>query len=155
MRRGGPGRNIVYVRSDKDTNFTDELDTDEGEFESVRMFENIGGKEVYFDEGTIKSISILSLQGCAWSLFFFTKSTGATTDMDDDTFLEYFEFDSLSGRRIRGSDFFRYAFTHLGVRYRDMDDTQRIHMELVNRGRLRKGAGAAGHVVVTIGMEIL
>ena len=75
--------------------------------------------------------------------------------LDLDTFLDYFNFPTTSGKQLGGTAQFYYASVsnNVAIPYRDNDKTSKLHISLVNRSATAKNAGATGEIVVKIAVR--
>ena len=137
---------IHYVKSDKDTHFTDALAQNAVEHENIAM----GNALVGCEECIIEGVVLLSDQNLEWDVFFWTRSTNLDTDADIDTFLDYIKFKQTEGRQIAGTGLWYYSWTNLGIPYKDEDQSEEFHVSLCNRSATSKNAGATGEVVVKL-----
>jgi len=68
--------------------------------------------------------------------------------LDVDTFVDYFNYATTTGKRIAGAGQYYYASpsNNLDIAYRDADKSGKLHVLLVNRSATAKNAGATGEV---------
>ncbi|MEW6214546.1 MAG: hypothetical protein AB1478_04985 [Nitrospirota bacterium] len=137
---------LVYIRSDKDTHFTGGLAQHEFESESISFPNEVS----HTNEVIIEGIAIQSDQNLEWDIYIWTGVEYDNTDLDLDKFLEYVNFASTSGKQIGSplANQYYYSKTGLSIRYKDGDNTKKLHCSLVNRSATAKNAGATGEVVV-------
>lgn len=139
---------IEYIRSDKDTHFTGALAQHAIEIEALSFPAMWGSAGI--EECIIEGITIQFEQAdLDWDIFLFTTSGNQdTSDLDLDTYLDYFSF--TTGIQIAGANQFYYASPSntMSIPYKDADNTQKLHVGLVNRSATAKNAGATGEIVV-------
>lgn len=142
---------IAYLDSDKDTHFSGALAQNAIEFENITFPSYwIGIKECI-----IEGISIQSDQNLEWDVMLFSKSSAEDTDLDLDTFIDFFNFPSTSGKQIAGAGQYYYAFPAniMAIPYRDEDIKSQLHVGLVNRSATAKNAGATGEVKIRFALR--
>lgn len=144
---------IHLIRSDKDVHFTGAIAQNAGEAESILFTGDIAPQRY-----RIRSLNIISEENLAWEVVFFARSTfnGAPqiADIDLYTFLGYFSFGAGDAIRIAATGPYLYYIDGLDIAYEDQDESQTLHLMLVNRSAAAKTAGAAGEVVVQTGVEL-
>jgi len=127
-------------------------------------------------EGTIRSVTLLSIQNLAWDVNFYSSDKFGRTNMDDDPFIDFHSFTSSDGKQVSSTagfgDQYRYSVSGLSIPYRDQDRIReggkkgnpidsgpsQVHIEIVPRDTTTTGdkfAGADGAVAVIIGIEPL
>jgi hypothetical protein len=139
---------IEFIVTDKDGHFTGALATNAVEHESINFPTDWG--IVGIQEMIIESVSIQSDQQLEWDIYVWSGSENANADLDLDTFLDYFNFPTTSGKRLAGANQYYYASVanNVAIPYRDNDKSSKLHVSLVNRSATAKNAGATGEVVV-------
>ena len=138
------------VRSDKDTHFTGAL------IQNAMELETLGdpATENKRDQtrSIIQRISIISEQNLDWDIVLF-RSTFApplTLDCDLDPTIDWVTFEVADGVQVAAAGLYRYSYTSLQILYWNTDAPGAIHVGLVNRNAVAKGAGAAGEIIVEL-----
>lgn len=105
-------------------------------------------------DSIIRSIQIASAEDLQWELWFYGKNTyNAPTDPDLNTRLGWYWF-GVNGRQLAAAGLYHFYVDGLYIPYRDLDQTGKIHMTLINRSAGAKSAGAAGALRVQLGLEM-
>lgn len=105
-------------------------------------------------DSILRSIKILSVEDRQWELWFYGRSTYDTSnDPDVNTFRGAWLF-GVSGVRIGGAGLYHYYVDGLYIPLKDLDQTSKIHMSLINRSAGAKSAGNAGAIRVALGLEM-
>ena len=121
--------------------------------ENLSLDVNNGGFGIRVDS-IIRTLQIMSKEDLQWELWFYGKNTyNASADPDVNTRLGWFWF-GVSGRQIAATGLYHYYVDGLYIPYRDLDQTGKIHMSLINRSAAAKTAGDAGAVKVVLGLEM-
>lgn len=131
------------VSSDKDTNFTGAIVQNASEDENLSLGQN---------EVTIISVGLTSDQNLEWEVWFYRTDQFDDSDLDTDSFIAKVEFVAADGEQLAGAGKFVYNLSTLAIPYIDADETQELHVKLVNRSAASKNAGATGEVVLRIGV---
>ena len=145
--------NLEYVASVVGTNFTEALASDAIEIESLSLPDSWSKVELH--EGIIESVTVQSKQNLEWDVFIFSSALGPTSDLDNDTFIDLFNFPKTEAIQIGGAGQYYCSSpsNHIAVPYKDQDLTSKLHIGLVNRGRIAKYAGVNGEVKIRIVMR--
>lgn len=104
-------------------------------------------------DSIIRNISIVSVEDRNWELWFWGRNTFNEPTPDIDTFIGSWLF-AVAGKQIGAAGLFHYYVDGLYIPYRDLDQTSKIHMTLVNRSAGAKSAGDAGAIRVQLGLEM-
>ena len=144
---------VEFIITDKDTHFTGALATNVVEHEDIDYPSDWG--VLGLNEMIIESVSIQSDQNLEWDVFIWSGAENLNADLDLDTFLDYFNFPTTSGKQLGGTAQFYYASVsnNVAIPYRDNDKTSKLHISLVNRSATAKNAGATGEIVVKIAVR--
>ena len=143
-----PENALQYVISDKETHFSGALAQNVVEIESIDFPTDWG--IVGINETIIEGVSIQSDQNLEWDVFIFATSDTTDTDLDLDTFTDFFNFATTSGKQIAGTNQFYYSSpaNFMAIPYRDSDNSSKLHVALVNRSATSKNAGATGEITI-------
>ena len=134
---------FYIVRSDKDLNFTEAF----GQY--AKEDENLTG--LITNKIGINSISIQADQKLKFKVLFWSKDTFDDTDLDLDTYLGDADLDlTVYGHQVDGSNQWYMNTTNILLDYIDEDNTNELHVSLMNMGGTGKTAGATGEVVIQI-----
>lgn len=139
---------IYFIDSDKDTHFTGALIQNAIENESIAF------PSILTDTGVhgllIVGISVQADEQLDWDIILWGKSTFSSTDLDSDNFIDFFNFPTASGKRIAGANQYYWASpaNNVEVFYKDLDNSGKLHVGLVNRNAGAKTAGAAGEIKI-------
>ena len=136
---------LVYIESVSTTHFTGALATDAIEIESIAFPSSIKNT----NEILIEGILLKSVQNLDWNLFFFTNASVNSATIDLDTVLDFVYLPGSAARQIAGTGLYYYT-TGYSVRYKDLDNTKKLHIGLVNRSVTSKNAGVTGGAVVLL-----
>jgi hypothetical protein len=151
---------ILHVRTDKDTNFTGTLAQNVGLQETLTPGTNGYPTALKANmRAILRSMVILSKENLAWEVWLFGSSTFASTDADTEYFLGRWTFVAGDGIRatvgVTTDTYYHYYIDGLQISMRNkpLDVTGNIYMRLVNRSAAGKSAGAAGEIVIDLGVE--
>ena len=139
------GREALYtIRSDKDDNFSGAL----GQY--AKEDENLSG--IITNKIGISGLSIVSDQQLKFKVLLWSKDTFVnTTNLDLDTFITEIDLDlAVYGWQVDGAGPWRMSIGNLDVGYRDEDNTNELHISLMNMSGTGKVAGASGEVVLEL-----
>ncbi len=140
---------VLYtLRSVKGTDFIGAITIGNGESANIA---GLAGSKI-----VIKSVRIASIQQLDYDLYFFTNDTFQNIDIDSDTFLGKIDLDLVNnGGRIASGTYAQYYMSveRIDFNYVDEDDTDELHLMLVNRSAAAKNAGVTGDVVIEITYE--
>lgn len=103
-------------------------------------------------DSLVRSLQILSVENLSWELWLFRSALQNPTDPDTNGALGYWAF-GTTAVRIGGAGLYNYYIDGLGIPYRDLDRTSKIHMALINRSVASKTADAAGAVRLQLVLE--
>lgn len=135
---------VLYIRSTADSDFNSGVAQN-----ALHAIQNLSfPNELKSNEFEIISITIQSDENLEWDVYLFRKDTGSDTNLNVDTFVEYVNFPATVGKQIGGSGQYYYAMTGLNIFYRDDDESNEIHVGLVNRSTAAKASGASGSFVI-------
>lgn len=139
---------IEIVVSDKDSHFTGGIAQNAMETESISFPSDWG--VLGLNECIVESVSIQADQNLEWDVYIWEGSEFNNADIDLDTFLDYFNFPTTSGKQIGATAQFYYASVanNVAIPYRDKDKTSKLHVGLVNRSATAKNAGATGEITI-------
>jgi hypothetical protein len=141
---------LVEVRSDKDLHFTGSLATNAAEAEDIVLPPACGGSAA---RAVVRAVTIQAKEDLDWELWFWASASYTNADMDLDYFLGKVVFSAAEGTQIGATGFFTCYKGNLDVPIVDRDNTQTIHVKLVNRNAASKTAGTNGQVVVSLWLE--
>ena len=138
------GREALYtIRSDKDTNFTGAL----GQY--AKEDENLTG--IITNKIGIYGLSIVSDQQLKYKVLLWSKDTFDDSDLDLDEFITEIDADlTVYGWQVDGTGPWRMSIGNLTTGYRDDDNTNELHISLMNMSGTGKVAGASGEVVLEL-----
>ena len=102
------------------------------------------------NEIVIVGVNVQSVQNLDWYVFFWTKAAASNANLDLDNFLDYVYFPASSAKQIGGSGQYYYSSTGLLTRYRDLDNTKKLHIGLINGSATGKNATTTGAIVITV-----
>lgn len=105
-------------------------------------------------DSIIRTMMIVSVQDLMWELWFWSKNTYNSSANPDANLLIGTWLFGVSGMQVGGAGLYHYYVDGLYIPYRDLDQTGKIHMTLVNRSAGAKTAGDAGAVRVQLGLEM-
>ena len=132
---------FYIVRSDKDLHFTGAL------AQYAKEDENLTG--LITNKIGINSISIQSDQRLKFKLLFWSKDIFDDTDIDLDKYVGDVDLDlTVYGYQIDGSNQWYMSTTGILLDYIDEDETNELHVSLMNMGGTGKTAGSSGEVVL-------
>lgn len=138
------GREALYViRSDKDTHFTGALGQYEKEDEDLSgMITNKAG---------ISGLTVIADQQLKLKIMLWSKDSFDDTDLDLDTLIAEVDTDLLVyGSQVGGTGPWRMHIGNLAIGYRDDDNTNELHISVMNMSGTGKSAGSSGEVVVEL-----
>lgn len=139
---------IYFIDSDKDSNFTGALVTNAIETENIDYPSNLSS--IHIEGLLIVGVSVQAKEQLDWDIFLWSKDELANTDLDLDTFVDFFNFPTASGKRIAGAGQYYWASpaNNVQVYYKDMNNSGELHVGLVNRNASAKTAGTAGQIKI-------
>lgn len=105
-------------------------------------------------DSIIRSVMILSAEDRQWELWFYGKNTYNAPTNPDLNFSYGSWWFGVSGRQLAASGLYHFYVDGLYIPYRDLDQTGKIHMTLINRSAAAKTAGDAGALRVALGLEM-
>lgn len=148
------GRKLIVVQSSPATDYTDTLT------QHNFALANLTG--LYEDQCSIKNVIVESKQNLAWSVYFYSKDSGPSSNYTTDSFIGCVAFDAADGLQVAGANMYKYngasstvnAMVDDGIAYIDEDQTKEIHVALVNRDATAKVTGVTGYVKVKLVCEI-
>lgn len=135
-----------FIRSDKNTHFTDSLIQFASEYEDIQFGGTAHGRVDSF----VRSIRILSIQNLAWMVAFYSRRRNYEADYDLDTSVEFHDFAATDGLATATS--YLYAVSGLEIPYRDEDGLGELHVGLHNRSSTAKNPGDSGMIQITFGL---
>ena len=149
MKKGS----IEFIDSDKDTHFTGALGQNAMEIESIGF--PTSWQNLQINEVEIEGISVQSDQNLEWDIFIFSKAGADDTNLDDDTFVHHLNFSQTSGKQIAGANQYYYPCPVglMAIPYKDIDNTRKIHIGLINRSVTSKTAGATGEIKIRLSLR--
>ena len=153
---GGERRGIeeerVWVKTDKDANFTDALVQNAKEDEILDK--DIDEQPFEYAEFEVCQVTIVSDQQLHYELYFWSSDDFDDTDLDVDSFLGSVDLDlPVSGKQVDGAGPYRLDVEiSPRVNIIDLTDSKKIYVSLVNRSATAKNTGATGEVVVTLAL---
>lgn len=137
-------KEVFYtIRSDKDTHFAGAL----GQYE--KEDENLSG----LITNTIKivQITLQADQQLRFKVMFWSKDTFDDTDLDVDTFIGEVDIDLATyGIRIGSANQWYLDIRGIDLRYRDDDNSNELHVSVLNMSGTGKTAGSGGEVVIEV-----
>ena len=141
-------KEIQYIKSDKDTHFSGALAQNAAEVEALNFptdWVTLGISDII-----IESVSIQSDQNLEWDVMLFSTDGTTDTDLDLDTFTDFFNFATTSGKQIGAANQFYYSSpsNNLQIPYKNTQNRSKLHVALVNRSATGKNAGATGEFTV-------
>lgn len=104
-------------------------------------------------DAIIRTLQITSVEDRQWELWFYGRNTYNTPTVDSNTRVGWWLF-GVAGKQIGAAGLYHYYVDGLYIPYRDLDQTGKIHMSLINRSAGAKSAGDAGALKLTIGIEM-
>jgi hypothetical protein len=142
---------IIPVTTVAATQFRSALAQNAGENLSLDV--NSYGVGIRVDS-IIRTLQIMSVEDRQWELWFYGKNSfNASVNPDVNTRNGWYWF-GVSGRQIGAAGLYHFYVDGLYVPYRDLDQTGKIHMTLINRSAGAKSAGDAGALRVILGIEM-
>ena len=146
-------KEVQYIKSDKDTHFTGSLAQNAVEIEVLDLptdWVTLGISDII-----IESISIQSDQNLEWDVMLFSTDGTTNADLDLDTFTDFFNFATTSGKQIGATGQFYYSSpsNNLQIPYKNSDNESKLHVALVNRSATAKNAGATGEFTVEFALR--
>jgi len=138
------GREVFYtIRSDKDTHFTGAL----GQY--AKEDENLSG--MITNKAHITGITLVSDQQLWFKVLIWSKDTFDDTNLDLDTLLAEVDIKlDIYGWQVDGSGPWRLDMRNLALDVFDDDNTNELHISLMNMSGTGKVAGASGEVVIQV-----
>lgn len=137
-------REFTWMKTDKDLHFVDVIATNAMDAEDITPFPN---------KAEIRQVVIEAIQPLDFELWFWRTNGYADVDLDIDSFIGWVNLDlNTHGQQIAGAGQY-YLDTRLTepLLYHDLDNSQTLHIGLVNRDAVAKANAAAGYVVIKIG----
>lgn len=146
-------KEIQYVTSDKDTHFTTGIAQHAVDIESLDLptdWVTLGINNII-----IEGISIQSDQNLEWDVMLFTNDETTDTDLDIDSFSDFFNFATTSGKQIGATGQFYYSSpsNFMAIPYQNTDNRPKLHVGLINRSGTAKNAGATGEFTVKFALR--
>lgn len=145
--------NLIAVRSARATDFTAAIVQNAATTATLRVPANLKGPA----RARVRNIVIISKENLAWELQFFASATFQQPgNIDNDSFLGYWAFAAADGVRATinaPANYFCYYIDGLDIPIESFDDDGSLHVALVNRSAAAKTVGAAGELIVRIGLE--
>lgn len=137
--------NPIIIVSDKDTHFTTAIAQNAKENENIDM-------GITYKNLLIKSIVLSSTQKLNFDLYFYSKDTFDDTDADVNALIAIKEmYLASSGKQIGGAGLYEMTSElDTPVDYMDENNTNEIHLSLVNRSSTTKAAYDAGPPITNI-----
>jgi hypothetical protein len=135
---------ITPISSDKDTHFTTELTQGAMETESINMSADMITLDI--DRLLIIGLVLQASQNNEYDVIFWRTSSHDNTDLDLDKSLGYVNFSETDGKQVAGTNQYRYPSENLKIFYRDEDQSNKIHVGLVNRSITTKEASDTIHL---------
>ena len=141
-------KELQYIKSDKDTHFSGALAQHAVEIEALDF--PTGWSSLNINDLIIESISIQSDQNLEWDILLFSTDGTTNADLDLDTFTDFFNFATTSGKQIAAAGQFYYSSpsNNLQIPYKNTQNKSKLHVALVNRSATSKNAGATGEFTV-------
>lgn len=139
-----------YIASDKDTHFTGALAQNAIESESISMPTDWATADI--NKMIISEMSFQSDQNLDWELIFWANGDYDESDLDASKVITRISLPATTGEQIAGAG--QYIYENplpQSIEYVDEDNSNEIHVSLVNRDATSKNAGATGEVVMRIG----
>jgi len=129
------------IVSDADTNFTDELSTYAIETENLTGLSD--------NKIMITGISVQSVQPLNYYLLFFGTDAFVGDEFDLTHFIGFEQLDlSLHSFQIGADGRYYYSLESLAIEYEDEDETNELHVALLNMDESTKNAGETGAIVL-------
>lgn len=132
-----------YVRTDKDTHFTQALATNAIESETLTHDEGVRSPV-----GDVGRITLYADQNLDFDVILFRSAPGDLTDLDTLDIVDWISFLEAEGVQIAGAGPFIYSQSGMKWRYAEALGRRELHVGLVNRHATAKNAGATGEVVI-------
>lgn len=105
-------------------------------------------------DAILRTIEVISMEALLWELWFYARNTyNAPPTPDEQTFLGLYAFAAV-GKQIGAAGLYHYHADNIYIPLKDLDQTGRVHMSLINRSAGSKTAGDAGAVRVQLGLEM-
>ena len=139
------GREVFYtIRSDKDTHFTGAL----GQY--AKEDENLSG--MITNRARITGLTLIADQQLKLKVLIWSKDTfDNATNLDLDTLVTEIDMDlTVYGWQIDGSGPWRMDMRNIALDIFDDDNTNELHISLMNMSGTGKTAGSSGEVVVQV-----
>ena len=138
------GRETFYlIRSDKDSHFTGAL----GQY--AKEDENLVG--MITNKGRISGITLESDQQLWYKVLIWSKDTFDDTDLDLDTLIGEIDMKlNIYGWQVNGTGTWYMDMRNLAVDIMDEDNSNELHISLMNMSGTGKAAGSSGEVVVQV-----
>lgn len=131
------------IKSDKDSHFSGAL----GQY--AKENESLSG--LITNKIRINGIAILSDQQLKYKVQLWRKDTFDNADLDEDTFIGEVDLDlGVYGWQVGGTGKYYMYVGDLKLDYLDEDNTNELHISLMNMSGTGKVAGTSGEVVVLI-----
>ena len=141
-------KELQYIKSDKDTHFSGALAQNAIEIEALDFPSD--WQKINVTSIIIESISIMSDQNLEWDVLLFSTDGTTDTDLDIDSFTDFFNYATTSGKQAAGAGPFYYSSpsNNLQIPYKNAQNKSKLHVALVNRSATSKNAGATGEFTV-------
>lgn len=130
---------IAPIRTDKDSHFTTELVQGAMETENISMSADMATIDI--DRLLITGLLLQASRNLEYGVIFWPTDGFDDTDLDLDKSLGYVNFAKSDGKQVAGANQYYYPSENLKIYYRDEDQTNEIHVGLVNRSSTTKQAG--------------
>lgn len=141
---------VIVVRSLSTRDFTGAIVQNAAAFANIPCPGMIKGPA----PARVRSLMIISVENLAWEVqFFSTNGFQQPGNIDADGYLGVWAFAVADGIRIGATGHYYYYVDGQDVPIVDQSDQGALHVALVNRSAAAKTAGAAGAVVLKIGLE--
>ncbi len=141
---------ILLARTNAATQFRSALAQNAGEPLSLDLAGYSVGQRV---DSILRSISVVSMEDRQWDFWFYGRSTMSAGPLVDIPFIGSWWF-GVSGRQYIGTGLYHYYIEGLQIPVRDLDQTSKLHVVLINRSATAKSADDAGQLVVQFGLEM-
>lgn len=140
------GERIFILSSNSTQHFTESLSQNEQEFE------NISG--MVSNKVFIRGVNIQAMQNLYFRVIFWSSADGASSDLDEDSFLDYVDLDlATTSFQTPGTPQYRLNVNNLNIVYEDQDKTRTLHVSLQNLSSTDKLAAPDGAVQIDFKMS--
>ena len=145
---------LEYITTATGTNFTGSIAQNSMHAIVSMDYPQAWGLNELYDM-VIEAITLQSDQNLDWEVWLWSSSGANDTTLDDDAFVDQFNFPAPTGVRIAGAGQYYYncPVNNRRVPYRDADNSSRVHIGLVNRSATAKLAGATGEVKIRLAVR--